>query len=385
MISPTRPNTTIVAKVFQQAVTTVLSTSNQPVDVSYPKVTVMQISVPALIALGQSVVEYEAIIQYNVSIIADDAKTGVGSLLTIQQHLNNSVTSGNFIAIVQNIALHNFSSSIFQNVTLPKIQLSPPQTRVGHSGSLSSSTAQSSTNTSIIIPVAVVVGVLLICAGLYIFYQRKSREDILVIGEDLLDFGRDYQGTLADVIHSVDDSEVVRQSIDGLESSDVRASINSFASNQGGGSGRASFMSSMLSSVSQLTGSRFSTTTAPGAVSVARPSTSIRQPISRQPKSASRPAASKISLVDDAKPRASKPKNKKLEDCSVDHIRIVLDRLNLSKYVNMFIENNIDGRILCEITNAEDLQSCGISMPPPVMRAFLREVTEYQKRGIPDL
>jgi hypothetical protein len=205
-----------------------------------------------------------------------------------------------------------------------------------------------------------------------------------VVGEDLLDFGRDYQGTMADVIHSVNDSEVVRQSIDGLDAHDVRSSINPLAMNrQDGGNTRMSFFNNVISTVTQF---------ASGA---------IRQPINRTNSSSSKSLSgssrdlrdlsinnNKMTLNESAtkkKPYSSKPKNLKLVDCKVEQILIILDRLNLSKYKSLFVENNIDGRILNEVATLEDLQSCGIAMPPPVMRALLREITDFQNKGVPDL
>jgi hypothetical protein len=384
MTSPTEQNVTLVSKIIREAVLKVLSTPSQPVDVSSPIVSIESSTTSSMNKFGQYL-KYIYRIRYNISFISislvgtDDAKA-------LRQNLNKSVTDGTFLSIVQSIALQNYSMSSFANITLPSIKLSEIQTKLGRSEPLSTASGSITPNTSIIIvSVVVVVSVLLICLAVYLLNQKQSkRDDVLVVGEDLLDFGRDYQGTMADVIHSVNDSEVVRQSIDGLDASDVRSSINPLAMNrQDGANTRMSFLNNVISTVSQF---------ASGA---------IRQPINRAHNSSSASLqvsssnnvqdlsiSNKIALTESAtkkKPSPSKPKNLKLVDCKVEQILKILDRLNLSKYKSLFVENNIDGRILNEIATVEDLQSCGIAMPPPVMRALLREITDFQKKGVPDL
>lgn len=392
MFSPTSPNATLVSKIIQQAVTEILSTSFQPVDVTLPTVKTIQFSsVSSVNKLGQRIIMYKSTIQYNVSSISDSISEGLTSASLIQNDLNTSVSNGKLLLKIQTIAINNYSSSMFVNVTLPSIQLSPVQTKVGHTAALSNSSA-TPVNTSIIIPVIVAGCILLLLAIAVYFYmtRTKKEEGVLIIGEDHLDFGRDYQGALADMIHT-DDSDVGRQSIDGLDANDVRASINPFAHAAGDSNTQQSFFSSVLSSVSHFTGatgtSMFSSSV-PGALSIARPSTSIRQPVARSPKPVAKSNSAKRLALNEAAAKSKvppKPKNRKLTDCNVEQIQVILDRLNLSKYVSMFIENNIDGRILNEIETIDDLKSCGVSMPIPVMRAFLREIGDYQKKGVPDL
>ena len=390
MVSPTEPNSTLVSKVFREAVLKVVSTSTQPVEVSPPVVTTTEIPVSSSVnKFGQKVlVKYRSEIKYNVSFVSISKLDGIIIATSVKRNLTKSDSSGKLLSIVQSIALNNYSMNSFLNVTLEPIQLSDIKTKLEHTESLSSASTTPTSNINIIIPVVVVVSVLLMCIALYLYNQKQNREDVLIVGEDLLDFGRDYQGTMADVIHSVSDSEVVRQSIDGLDARDVRSSINPLALNrQDNGSSRLSFFNNVISSVSQY---------ASGA---------IRQPIARLYNSSSSKSLSgsskklqdpsnKISLGDSSpekkKPSSSSPpskkqKNLKLVDCTVQHIQTVLERLNLSKYRSLFVENNIDGRILSEITSIEDLQSCGIAMPPPVMRALLKEIIDYQKKGVPDL
>jgi len=382
MTSPTEQNVTLVSKIIREAVLKVLSTPSQPVDVSSPIVSIESSTTSSMNKFGQYL-KYIYRIRYNISFISislvgtDDAKA-------LRQNLNESVSEGTFLSIVQSIALQNYSMSSFANITLPSIKLSEIETKLGRSEPLSTASSSSTPNINIIIPVVVVVSVLLICLAIYLLNQKSKRDDVLVVGEDLLDFGRDYQGTMADVIHSVNDSEVVRQSIDGLDAHDVRSSINPLAMNrQDGGNTRMSFLNNVISTVSQF---------ASGA---------IRQPINRTNNSSAKSLSSPLRDLQDLsinsnkmtlnectskkRPYTSKPKDLKLVDCKVEQILIILDRLNLSKYKSLFVENNIDGRILNEIATIEDLQSCGIAMPPPVMRALLREIIDFQKKGVPDL
>lgn len=75
-------------------------------------------------------------------------------------------------------------------------------------------------------------------------------------------------------------------------------------------------------------------------------------------------------------------KTKPLSNLNNEEIREWLESINMGKYSDSFIENNLTGSVLAEIDSVTDLIDCGVSMPPPVARAFLTELATVKTKGV---
>jgi hypothetical protein len=72
-----------------------------------------------------------------------------------------------------------------------------------------------------------------------------------------------------------------------------------------------------------------------------------------------------------------------LADLSVADVSKVLSSLQMSDYSNDFLSLGINGRILVEIETIDDLTACGLKIPKPVARAFVKAMDEYRVKGVP--
>ena len=59
-----------------------------------------------------------------------------------------------------------------------------------------------------------------------------------------------------------------------------------------------------------------------------------------------------------------------------------LNSINMGKYASMFAENDMTGSVLSEIESVSDLLECGVIMPPPVARVFLKELSAVKGKGM---
>lgn len=59
-----------------------------------------------------------------------------------------------------------------------------------------------------------------------------------------------------------------------------------------------------------------------------------------------------------------------------------LTSLNYGKYATSFVENGIVGAVLCEVDTTADLNDCGVTMPAPIARAFLKELAKAKVDGV---
>lgn len=76
-------------------------------------------------------------------------------------------------------------------------------------------------------------------------------------------------------------------------------------------------------------------------------------------------------------------KSKPLSALDVSEVKKWLVSINYVKYTNYFTENNLSGAILSEVESVADLNGCGVSMPGPYARSFLKELSNAKLNGIP--
>jgi hypothetical protein len=65
---------------------------------------------------------------------------------------------------------------------------------------------------------------------------------------------------------------------------------------------------------------------------------------------------------------------------SVNEVQALLVAVNLNKFRNIFLENEVDGETLCECQSTDDLQELGITFMPKC-RMFLNKLDEYKANG----
>jgi len=54
----------------------------------------------------------------------------------------------------------------------------------------------------------------------------------------------------------------------------------------------------------------------------------------------------------------------------------------MGKYASKFADNGLTGSMLSEVESVSDLTECGVIMPPPVARAFLKELSAAKAKGV---
>lgn len=75
--------------------------------------------------------------------------------------------------------------------------------------------------------------------------------------------------------------------------------------------------------------------------------------------------------------------NRILESLSVEEVKKLVDSIDLTKFSPLFVANDITGKVLCEIASADELLECGVKMPGPITRAFLKFIEEAKNSGVP--
>ena len=71
-----------------------------------------------------------------------------------------------------------------------------------------------------------------------------------------------------------------------------------------------------------------------------------------------------------------------LEALTIEDVAKLLKVLNLPTYIKDFKTNNVNGRVLNEIREPQDLEEFHIIMPGPVSRAFIKTLEQFRQKGI---
>ena len=72
-----------------------------------------------------------------------------------------------------------------------------------------------------------------------------------------------------------------------------------------------------------------------------------------------------------------------LADLTVPETSLLLSAISMPTFVSIFAEYGINGRVLVEIESAEDIDACGVKMPRPVAKAFVRQLDDFRAKGVP--
>ena len=72
-----------------------------------------------------------------------------------------------------------------------------------------------------------------------------------------------------------------------------------------------------------------------------------------------------------------------VEGLSMHDTGILLHFLGMSKYVDQFFSNGINGAILSELKSIDDMDSCSLTVPKPVAKAFLKQLGQFRQEGVP--
>lgn len=86
---------------------------------------------------------------------------------------------------------------------------------------------------------------------------------------------------------------------------------------------------------------------------------------------------------DDIAGNSVTPVSQPLKSIDAEDLAKWLTSLNYGKYTSSFVENDIIGSVLCEIESVADLIDCGVTMPAPIARAFLKELLTAKLNGVP--
>jgi len=89
-----------------------------------------------------------------------------------------------------------------------------------------------------------------------------------------------------------------------------------------------------------------------------------------------------LSTRDKKSPPQNVVSSKALNMLSTVEVSTWLESINMGKYASMFAANDMTGSVLSEIESVSDLIDCGVTMPPPVARAFLRELFTLKTKGV---
>jgi len=67
----------------------------------------------------------------------------------------------------------------------------------------------------------------------------------------------------------------------------------------------------------------------------------------------------------------------------MDQVLKLLASANLTQYSPGFVSSQLSGPALTEILSVEDLKDCGVTMPGPFARLFIKELNVYRESGVP--
>ena len=75
--------------------------------------------------------------------------------------------------------------------------------------------------------------------------------------------------------------------------------------------------------------------------------------------------------------------NYPLDEITSSQVLKLIKALKLNKYEAQFKMNMFSGRVLCELTSAEDLVDCGINMSKEEANGFIAEIESLKVKGVP--
>lgn len=73
---------------------------------------------------------------------------------------------------------------------------------------------------------------------------------------------------------------------------------------------------------------------------------------------------------------------KPLEALNMTEMANLLKNLSMDKYVSQFVDNDISGKILAEVSTEDELRECEIDLPGPISRAFMNFLFESKNTGV---
>jgi hypothetical protein len=82
-------------------------------------------------------------------------------------------------------------------------------------------------------------------------------------------------------------------------------------------------------------------------------------------------------------PPSSSSSTVPLESLTMDQVLKLLASANLTQYSPGFVSSQLSGPALTEILSVEDLKDCGVTMPGPFARLFIKELNVYRESGVP--
>jgi len=90
-----------------------------------------------------------------------------------------------------------------------------------------------------------------------------------------------------------------------------------------------------------------------------------------------------ISSSSSSSAAATSTGTKPLRNLTMDEVINLLTTLQMTKFKQIFIDNEISGRILCEMETGEDLVDMEVKLPKPHERMFLKVLSDYRANGVP--
>jgi len=289
------------------------------------------------------------------------------------------------------IGLQSFSGA----AAAPNITISPVHVDKIYSGPSETSNDSDAILTTNAIS-GITVACVLICAlflfvYFFFYHQRKGEQkvDESSVGDILIDYSAAHPMTEGSVSVVDDIPETVRESLTkyslrtsffGVGSGDIRQSVNPLGrdsmngdgSSGGGGNTLIRFLSSKTESFKAATSGVIS--------SVQKFIRSDKSSIAVDPTTAKKKEAGKASNVMSL---SFDGPTLPFDSLTTDEVCKLLNKIGMGKYTSLFIENGVNGSILCEITSPEDLKDCSIYMPGPVARSLLSSIKDFKEKGVP--
>lgn len=143
-------------------------------------------------------------------------------------------------------------------------------------------------------------------------------------------------------------------------------------------------LSSMSHGSNSLSGSSSPITPLPPLNTTSSTTPAVSSPVAPKP-TATIPAKapSSSSLATATSSSSAESECKPLRSLTMDEVLNLLTSLQMSKFKQIFLDNEISGRILCEMETGEDLIDMEVKLPKPHERMFLKVLSDYRLKGVP--
>jgi Ca2+/Na+ antiporter len=327
----------------------------------------------------------------------------------ISSTLRESVTGSSFSDSLRKFA-KDLGIKGLANCTAKTISINPVHVDKKYSGPTETSSSDSDSGNVILTAGAIsgiTVACILLCAiFLFVYfylYRQKSKEEqkeedkLSNNGDILIDYSDAHPMTEGSVSVVDDISETVRDSLTkytlrtsffGVDSDDVRQSINPYGRNSmmsggsgngegnGGGNALTRFFSSNTESLKAATSGVIS--------SVQKYMRHEKLSTNVDPTTAKRKETIVRGKSDNVMSLSFDGSTKPFDSLTTDELCKLLNKIGyIGMYTSQFIENGVNGSMLCEVTSPEDLKDCSIYLPGPVARSLLSSIQGFKEKGVP--